>query len=271
MHKSNSINELYDIIFIYENLFNLLNDKSIGLTCCSHYNFITENHIYNYISETLKSINILLEHNKFTDSFTLVRKLYELVILHIYFIQYKKEYDKKSKILQDINNLDIILKWTIDFPDFLFNTNKQTENIFQLPFFKEQIKFLKKSSSLDPLHNIINKHKLITKAKELKKRSNGFVHHNKFIYILTNSSNIFTQKHKEKLLNRIIEDIKIITTLHMAYLFYFLKTVHNICIPPIIKYPEHNGFSYLFFLEDEIKQNLNSLSPSLLEDIETSL
>ncbi len=157
-----------------------------------------DTYIFGSIRGTLDSISLLLGNGQISDAYTLLRKYYDLVILNIYVNLY----------LEDNRSIDKL---------FVPEINEWLKGKKSLPKSSKMREYLVESEQLKDIHEYIN----LDYFKELGKRCNDYVHHNKYTYVLINDEGPYIEL-REKYLDQFRNDFNQLFKLHCSYMFKIL-------------------------------------------------
>jgi len=159
-----------------------------------------DSYLYTSIQGTLESIKDILVKGRINDSYALLRKYYDSVVINIYTNLY----------LNDNFNIENFIVQKID------NWIKGKE---KLPEYRIMSKYIKDSEKLQKINNLLYKDNKDKTYKLIRERCNGHTHYNFYQYVLLNDNEIFI-KDRLKYLNAFSKDLENIFILHLSYLFY---------------------------------------------------
>lgn len=155
-------------------------------------------YIYTALQGTLDSIRTLLEIGRINDAIVLVRKYFDDVLVEIYTdVTRKDNYDWENNfVVKDVE------EWI---------TGKH-----RIPSLKKILSILEKSDSTKELYPFFG---WDTYLKNYREYLDDSVHSNKFVRMVANCNNVFIPG-REKYLNTILRVLRIIFTMHLAFMFY---------------------------------------------------
>lgn len=196
MSKNEDLNSL-ELSYI-KKFYEYLSDRifyipTSGITRISN---ITSS-IIDSLIETVDSSYILAKKGRFNDSYSLMRKYYDAVILDIYINTYIKNEQNIDQLI-----VPLIEDWA--------------NGIKALPSFKNMTVYIKNKKALGSLEKyFFNNEKLRT----IREECNNNIHHNGLRYLLINSPLVDSQM-KRQLLENISKELSEIFTFHVCSLFY---------------------------------------------------
>lgn len=206
MHVNSEINsESYQNHPVFEKIEHMI-DYYDGLSeTCFHFipngtlgaaNYAS--YVYMSICTTLNSIKLLLKAGHLTDAFVLIRKLFDTVLVEIYFdVVRKDKFDWIETFV--VNDVDEWLKGKHRIP--------KTEKILDA---------MKNSPSTKELYPFFGWSTYLKKNRELLDDS---VHANRYANILLNCPTVYIEDRMQQLNNADII-LNQIMTVHMAFIFY---------------------------------------------------
>ncbi|MCP9750374.1 hypothetical protein [Ferruginibacter sp. HRS2-29] len=154
-----------------------------------------DTHIMSSIEGTLDSIEMILHAGRINDSYALIRKLHDSIIINAYEISYlDKELDVEIRVAEKID------RWVTG-----------TEG---LPTYKEMKKYLESFDRLNELETLLKKD---DRYKKIRTICNNHMHYNLFQYVMINDNQIYTSR--IPFLDQLSENLKDLFVLHFAYLF----------------------------------------------------
>lgn len=176
---------------------------SISMSCFSFIasgtHGITNYHSYVYsaIEGTIDSITILLKNRRINDAYTLIRKLFDDILLEIY--------------------MDVILKDKISIDNlFVLEVNEWIQGKHRIPKTEKILKYLKVSPRTKDLYPLFGWNTYLKKSRELLDDS---VHSNRFTLMLLNCNEIYIEdrvrhlKNCEVMLNQLF-------LIHLSFIFH---------------------------------------------------
>lgn len=159
--------------------------------------FNIDTYMYTSIKGTLESIKNILEVGRINDSYTLLRKYYDSIIINIYSILYLKEnFTFEKFVVEQIDN------WI-----------KGKDN---LPKFRKMLQYIKSSKQIAGLNKLIEKDIMY---KEIRNRCNDHTHYNFYKYVLLNDNSVYNPN-RLNILNSFSSDLRNLFIFHLSYVFY---------------------------------------------------
>lgn len=156
-----------------------------------------DTYMYSSIKGTIESIYDILIKGRINDSYALLRKYYDLIIINIY------------------SNLYLSDNYSID--NFIVDKiNKWLQGEERLPEFRIMSDYIKSSAKLKEINRILNKD---TRYKNIRDRCNDHIHYNFYENLLLNDNEIFL-KTRLQILGIFSKDLEELFILHISYLFY---------------------------------------------------
>lgn len=155
-----------------------------------------DSYLYSSIEGTLESIRDILSEGRINDSFALLRKLYDSVIINVY----------SNLFLQDHFSLANFTVTQIN--DWLGGKQR-------LPEYREMSQYIRQSKKLENINKLVYKDETY---KSIRDRCNDHTHYNFFYYVLLNDNEVFL-KNRMQHLDALSADVTNIFILHLAYLF----------------------------------------------------
>lgn len=145
---------------------------------------------------TIESIMNTLRKGRINDSYALLRKYYDSIIINTYINLYLSDnYSKENFVVTKIDN------W-----------RKGTE---QLPEYRVMSKYIKESSKLASINELLKRD---NRYKQIRKRCNDHTHYNFFRHLLLNDNEMYNPD-RLKYLNSFAQDIQAIFIQHFAFIF----------------------------------------------------
>lgn len=154
-------------------------------------------YVYSAIEGTLDSITILLEKGRINDAYTLIRKLFDDILLEIY--------------------MDVILKDKISIDNlFVQEVNEWIQGKHRIPKTEKILKYLKESQRTKDLYPLFGWDTYLKKNRELLDDS---VHSNRFKLMLLNCNTIYIEDRERHLKNCevILNQLFLI---HLSFIFH---------------------------------------------------
>ncbi|MDD5736670.1 MAG: hypothetical protein PHH20_00070 [Candidatus Omnitrophica bacterium] len=156
-----------------------------------------DSYLYSSIQGTLDSISNILRNGRINDSYALLRKYYDSIIINIYSTLY-------------LNNNFSLENFVVDKIDSWLKGKEQ------LPEYRIMSQYIKNSDKLKPLTTLLYKD---NRYKKIRDRCNDHTHYNFYKNILLNDNEIYL-KNRIKALDVFSEDLEQVFILHISYLFY---------------------------------------------------
>jgi len=156
-----------------------------------------DTYVYSSIQGTLESIKDILIKGRINDSYALLRKYHDSVIINIYSNLYLDDnFNIENFVVEKINN------WL---------HGKE-----QLPEYRVMSEYIHKSEKLAKINKLLYKD---NRYREIRDRCNDHTHYNFYHNLLLNDARIYL-KNKAGILNRFSKDLENLFILHLTYLFY---------------------------------------------------
>ena len=156
-----------------------------------------DTYVYSSIQGTLESIKDILIKGRINDSYALLRKYHDSVIINIYSNLYLDDnFSIENFVVEKINN------WL---------HGKE-----QLPEYRVMSEYIRKSEKLAEINKLLYKD---NRYREIRDRCNDHTHYNFYHNLLLNDAGIYL-KNKAGILNRFSKDLENLFILHLTYLFY---------------------------------------------------
>jgi hypothetical protein len=156
-----------------------------------------DTYVYASIQGTLESINDILIKGRINDSYALLRKYHDSVIINVYSNLYLDDnFNIENFVVEKINN------WL---------HGKE-----QLPEYRIMSDYIRKSEKLAEVNALLYKDNTY---KEIRDRCNDHTHYNFYHNLLLNDGEIYL-KNRVGILNRFSKDLENLFILHITYLFY---------------------------------------------------
>lgn len=154
-------------------------------------------YVYSAIEGTLDSITILLKNGRINDAYTLIRKLFDDILLEIY--------------------MDVILKDKFSIDNFYVQeVNEWIKGKHRIPRTDKILKYLKESQRTKDLYPLFGWNTYLKKNRELLDDS---VHSNRFKLMLLNCNRVYIEdrlrhlKNCEVMLNQLF-------LIHLSFIFH---------------------------------------------------
>jgi len=163
-----------------------------------------DTYVFSSIKGTLESINDLLRKGRLNDSYALLRKYYDAVIINLYTNLYlEEEFDVINNFI-----VDSIQNWI---------TGKE-----EIPSFRKMSEYIEKCTRVQNITKLLYGNNSFKGSiyEGIRKRCNSNVHYLHYSNVLLNDNQIYL-KNREQELNKFKYDLLQISILHFSYLFYF--------------------------------------------------
>ncbi|MCK5061295.1 hypothetical protein KAR28_01980 [Candidatus Parcubacteria bacterium] len=157
-----------------------------------------ESYFFSSIQGTIESIKSTLKNGRINDSYILLRKYHDSLIIHIY----------SNLYLSDNFSLENFVVKKID--DWVKGKEK-------LPRYGTMLKYIKESKKLEKINKLLYKEE--NYYEKIRKRCNNHTHYNFYYYALLNDNEIYLEN-RIKALNTFMNDLEQIFILHISYLFF---------------------------------------------------
>lgn len=159
--------------------------------------FNIDTYLYTSIQGTLESIKDILTKGRINDSYALLRKYYDSIIINIYSILYLSDNcSMENFVVQKIDN------WV---------HGKE-----KLPEYRVMSQYIKSSLKLTRINELLFKD---TTYKEIRDRCNDNTHYNFYRHVLLNN-NVIYLRNRLKSLDSFSNDLRNLLIMHLSYLFY---------------------------------------------------
>ena len=156
-----------------------------------------DTYVFSSIRGTLESIRDILIKGRINDSYALLRKYHDSVIINVYSNLYLDDnFSVENFVVEKINN-------------WLHGKEK-------LPEYRIMSDYIRKSEKLIDINALLYKDNTY---KEIRDRCNSHTHYNFYHNLLLNDSEIYL-KNRVGILNRFSKDLENLFILHLSYLFY---------------------------------------------------
>jgi len=155
-----------------------------------------DSYMFDSMYRTIDSIILLLKYKKFSDSYSLLRKYYDLCIINLYTNFYLKEnFSYESPLV-----VEEIVNW-IEWRE-------------KLPTYFDMSQYIVNYDEVSDISKLLDKRKY----REIRDRCNDNVHYNTYYHVMMN--NDVYLPNIEKILKRFWNDMENIFIMHFWYLFY---------------------------------------------------
>lgn len=156
-----------------------------------------DTYVYSSMQGTLDSIKDILIKGRINDSYALLRKYHDSVIINIYSTLYLEDkFSIENFVVEKIN-------------DWLHGKE-------QLPEYRIMSDYIRKSEKLADINALLYKDNTY---KEIRDRCNDHTHYNFYHNLLLNNNELYV-KNRFDILNRFSKDLENLFILHLSYLFY---------------------------------------------------
>ncbi len=197
MHKEYTDHIVFEKLLVYSNYYKNLSGLILGfasLGTSKVYNIDT--YTYSSIQGTLESIHDILKKGRINDSYALLRKYYDSIIINIYTVLYLKDHVSAEEFI--VEKIDNWLQGSEALPEYRVMNN-----------------YVRSSNDLKSLNHLLFKDDTY---KNIRDRCNNHVHYNFFRYVLLNDNEI-NFGNRTKSLDIFLKDLDNIFVLHFCYLF----------------------------------------------------
>jgi hypothetical protein len=189
-------------------IFSLLKevDSFYELLSFSIFGFVTfgigggigiESYFLSSVRGTVDSVYTTLKNGRINDSWSLLRKYLDSIVINVYTVQYLDDHFSFEKMVVE-------------------KINDWIRGIEKLPDVKTMSRYILDSKKLTPL----NEHLLADgSVLNIRTRCNDHMHYNFYTYALLNDNEIFL-KNRISELDQMYNDLKKVFAMHLAYMFY---------------------------------------------------
>lgn len=193
--KHHVFEDLGRYIEIYKDLsFSVFGFITIGTKAACN----IDSYVFSSMQGTLDSIKNILSNGRINDSYALLRKYYDSVIINIYANLYlKNNFNMAAMVVSHIDN------WL---------RGKEP-----LPEYRIMSDYIRSSPQLKKINDLL--YEGSTTYKDLRSRCNDHMHYNHYHNLLLNDGEIYLQK-RMAALEGFSEDLDNVFILHLSYLFY---------------------------------------------------
>lgn len=156
-----------------------------------------DTYVYSAMQGTLDSIKDILIKGRINDSYALLRKYHDSVIINVYSNLYLDDnFSIENFVVEKINN-------------WLHGKER-------LPEYRIMSDYIRKSEKLSDINALLYKDNTY---KEIRDRCNDHTHYNFYHNLLLNDNELYI-KNRFGILNRFSKDLENLFILHLSYLFY---------------------------------------------------
>ncbi|MCM1502971.1 MAG: hypothetical protein NC115_09950 [Bacteroidales bacterium] len=187
--------EIDFMINFYDSLsFSSLNFMPSGVDCNINY----ASYVYSAIEGTLESIHMLLKNGRINDAYSLIRKLFDDILLEIYInVMLKDKFDFYNNII-----VRDVVEWI--------------KGRHRIPKTEKILKYIEKSKQTKDLYPLFGWETYLKKIRELLDDS---VHSNRFQLMLLNCNRVYMEEREQHLDNCKIV-LKQLFLVHVTFLFH---------------------------------------------------
>jgi hypothetical protein len=208
-----------------------------------------DSYAYSSIQGTLESIKEILLKGRINDSYSLLRKYYDSIVINIYSILYLKDNFSISNFV-----VETIDEWV--------HGNKK------LPEYRKMIEYIRSSDRLSKINTLLYKD---TTYKDLRRHCNNHLHYNFFYDMLLNDSKIFL-KNRLSTLEEFSKDLENLLILHLAYLFYLndhymMSSDYLDCLESGITPEDGSQYYVALFIQEVFDSVINKNRPDIADEI----
>lgn len=155
-----------------------------------------DSYLISSIQGTIESVKLILQDGKINDSYALIRKYHDSVIINIYETLYLQDnFSIENFVVQKIN-------------DWVHNKEK-------LPRYSDMMDYICKSAALEKVNKMLD---LKGHYKKIRDKCNDHTHYNFFYYMMLNDNQIYL-KDRLKFLDQLSGIIRDIFIQHFIWLF----------------------------------------------------
>jgi hypothetical protein len=156
-----------------------------------------DTYVYSSMQGTLNSIKDILLKGRINDSYALLRKYHDAVIINVYSTLYLDDnFSIENFVVEKINN-------------WLHGKER-------LPEYRIMSDYIRKSEKLVDLNALLYKDNTY---KEIRDRCNDHTHYNFYHNLLLNDNELYI-RNRFGILNGFLKDLENLFILHLSYLFY---------------------------------------------------
>lgn len=223
--------QFYDSISM--NYFSFIATGTHGITNYASY-------VYTAIEGTLDSISVLLTKGRINDAYTLIRKLFDDILLEIY--------------------MDVTLKDKFSLDNFFVEeVNEWIQGKHRIPKTEKVLKYLEKSEKTKELYPLFGWDTYLKKNRELLDDS---VHSNRFQQLLLNCNDVYILNRERHLKNCEII-LNQLFLLHLSFIFhlnpqYLMASDYMDCLEMGITPPDGSENWIARFAQDAFDRNIKS-------------
>jgi hypothetical protein len=187
----------------YAEFYRSLSDTTMGFVSHGIYTITNiDTYVFTSIQGTLESIHDILYKGRINDSYALLRKYYDSIIINIYTNLYINDnFDIDNLIVEKIDN------W-VNGKEKIPSFGIMSEYIIKSPKVEEITKLIYKDSSFKG-----------SSLESIRQRCNDHTHYLYYHNLLFNDNEIYLPK-RVTYLDRFSNELRDIFILHLSYLFY---------------------------------------------------
>lgn len=157
-----------------------------------------DSYVFSSIKGTLSSINMILKDGRINDSWTLLRKYHDSIIINIYSCLFLKDnFSINNFVVKKIN-------------DWIHGKSS-------LPEFRIMSQYIRNHGELSELNKLI--YETDDRYKKIRDRCNDNTHYNFFKNMLLNDNEIYL-KNRILYIDRLRVDLRDLFILHVSYIFF---------------------------------------------------
>lgn len=155
-----------------------------------------DTYVYSSIQGTVESIRLVLEKGRINDSYCLLRKYYDSVIINIY----------SNLYIEDNCSVE---QFTVD------QINNWLHGKEKLPEYRVMSQYIRNSKNLRGINACLY---YDDRYKRTRGRCNDHTHYNYFLHVMMNDNEVYL-KNRLTVLDNLAEDLRDMFILHMSYIF----------------------------------------------------
>lgn len=208
-----------------------------------------DTYTYSSIKGTINSICEILSKGRINDAYALLRKYYDSTIINIYTNLYLMDNCSIDNFI-----VEKIEKWRLG-----------TDTI---PEYRVISKYIKESSRLTSINNLLNKD---DRYRKIRERCNNNTHYNFYNNVLLNDNQIYNPN-RVKWLNFFLKDIEAIFIQHIAYVFslnehYMMSSDYKDCLEIGIQPEKDSQYWVAPFVQDVFDKIIKTKRYDIAEKI----
>jgi hypothetical protein len=208
--------------------------------------------IISSIQATIESIKLILDDGKINDSYALVRKYYDSVVIHVYEVLYlENNFSVENLVVQKIES------WV--------------QGKEKLPRYGDMVKYIANCVQLKDINKLLE---LDTRYRSIRERCNDHTHYNLFSYMRLNDNQAYIQNRLE-FLDSLAHDIRDIFILHFMWLFtskeyYMMSSDYVDSLDCGITPNEGTQYYVAPFIQDFFNDVTKKYRPDLAEELKNT-